>query len=545
MTDGLVLRSGGFEARMDEDGWIVDVEFVGERILDAVYAVPRELDWETPSVTLLERGAEAGGALQARFEAPTRHGGRARWSLSMRPSRGGLRIDFTGTCDRSVDLARFGPVLLHAGSLQGVEAVSDGTPERTVWPRAIMPHPVFSGNRRLELRLANGALGIHFDTPQETEDHRNWSDPGWKTYSPPLAQGPVQVEQGRPLRHSITLVAESSPVHGQGGRVPTGSLRPGRASLTIGTRTSRPLLGTQVHSCGDDEAEVVARLGLDFVVCRAGLAQAPERFELACGLGERLGIGVEFQVLVPPSASAAAIAAFARAAAAAGSRVRLQPFEERSLVTTRALLDAFGASAGGSALYYAELNRAAGLGPLTTAVFGAASQVHQVGSRWMLRTPPVMAAQVADARRKHPGSRVGVMPVVMTSVPGADPGRPDPRYRSPIAAGWLAGVLAATVGADQVAVLSATGPAGLAVAGSPTPAGALLARQLSRTATIISTSVGGEILALATQDTGGTMLTVANTTAQPVQVGIQDARNRFPASIELGPWQVESISGGS
>ena len=545
MTGGLVLRSGGFTARMDEEGWIVDVEFAGEPVLDAVYAVPRELDWHTPSVTLLERRAEADGVLRARFEARTRHGGCARWSLVVRPVDNGFAIDFDGSCDRSVDLARFGPVLLHAGSLQGVEAVSDGTPDRAVWPRAIMPYPIFSGNRSLGLRLANGALSMHFDTPQETEDHRNWSDPGWKTYSPPLAHGPVHVVAGVPLRYSITLTGDGSPTSREPGCTPADPRRQGRASLVIGTRARRPLLGTQVQFCGNEEAEVVARHGLDFVTCRAGLAQARERLELACELGERLGIGVEFQVLVPSNASRATIAALARAAADAGPRVGLQPFDEHCLVTTPALLDAFGTSTGGSALYYAELNRATGLQRMTAAVFGVASQVHQTGSRWMLRTPPVMAAQVADARRKHPGSRIGVMPVVMTSVPGAQPGQPDPRYDSPIAAAWLAGVLTATAGADQVAVLSATGPTGLAVGGTPTPAGALLARQLSRTATILSTRVEGDILALATQDARGTMLTVANAGGQPIQVSIRDALNRFPASIELGPWHVESISGDS
>ncbi|MDR1428457.1 MAG: hypothetical protein LBJ08_11990 [Bifidobacteriaceae bacterium] len=542
MTAEPVVNSGDFTARMDADGWICDIAFSGIQILDAIYAVPRELDWETPPTTATIGELSGGNALTARFEAQT-PGARVRWTVAIRTIGDGLEIRFEATCDSPVDLKRFGLVLLHTETTKIAGISSDTRPIPAIWPARIAPGPLFSQARELNLHTAQGIVHIGFDSPTETEDHRNWSDPGWKTYFPPLCEGNVHLDPHDPIEYTITLKG-----HRASGPSPhLTHPRPGHraeASVAVGGGfLNRPKLGTQVFSFSNEEGDVVAGYGLDFVLVRTHIATAIGQLELAYAFGERYRARVDFQVLVPPNASSADVMAVARVAADASDRVTVQPFGQQELATTRALMGVFGDSAGGSALYYAELNRAPHLDQLGTVVFGAASQVHQGGTAWMLRTPPVMDRQIEDARRQYPGARIGLMPLVMTSLTRARDGRDaDPRYDTPIAAGWLAGVLYGTAGADEVSVLRATGPAGLETEGSPTPAGALLQSHMRPDARIVPIATEGRVLALATDDGRSRKLTVANADRKPVRVAIREPSGLFPETLELAAWQVETFS---
>jgi hypothetical protein len=157
----------------------------------------------------------------------------------------------------------------------------------------------------------------------ETEDHRNWSDASFKTYSRPLAlPWPYMVPGGTEVRHTVTLSFA--------GRLPSApGSEGGPVRITLGREAgTMPRLGLSVLPEDAELAlsvvDVVKQAGPQHLNCRIDLREASwqEALPRYRELAQRVGAEVVLEVIIPGSESPAA--EIGRAAAAVQA-ARLRP----------------------------------------------------------------------------------------------------------------------------------------------------------------------------------------------------------------------------
>jgi hypothetical protein len=223
---------------------------------------------------------------------------------------------------------RTGFVILHpldgvAGRPMAIEHV-DGTVERTEAPALIDPGQPFLQVRAMTHEPLPGVraiLRMEGDT-WETEDHRNWTDASFKTYSRPLElPWPYTVPGGTEIRHTVTL-SFAGPLP----RAP--AVEGGPVTVTLGREAGpMPRLGLSVLP-EDAElalavADLVRQAGPQHLNCRIDLRAAgwekalPRYLELA----RRVGAEEVLEIIIPGAESPAAeIGRAAAAVEAAGLR---------------------------------------------------------------------------------------------------------------------------------------------------------------------------------------------------------------------------------
>src|SRR5450432_3883516 len=85
----------------------------------------------------------------------------------------------------------------------------DGNQQQLSFPDTISPHQLFRDIALMQWKAAPG-LDVRLDFKGEvfeTEDHRNWTDHSFKTYSTPLDRPhPVFLPQGAVIRQSLTVI---------------------------------------------------------------------------------------------------------------------------------------------------------------------------------------------------------------------------------------------------------------------------------------------------------------------------------------------------
>ena len=189
-------------------------------MLRQVYAAVRDRNWETvPARITGETVENHPHHFRIQFDAEHKGGevdfvwrgtitgeadGTIRWTMSGEPRQSFLRN-------------RIGFCVLHptegcAGHPCTVEH-TDGSREETVFPRAISPHQPFLQVQTLSHEVAPGLLAeVRFSGDVfETEDHRNWTDDSFKTYSTPLALPyPVRVGPGDRVQQSVALTLKKT-----------------------------------------------------------------------------------------------------------------------------------------------------------------------------------------------------------------------------------------------------------------------------------------------------------------------------------------------
>lgn len=209
-----LLKAGALEATFDQGGlrWI---KWNGLEILRAVTFLVRTPGWGTPAprITALEI-TEQTDHFAVRYDA---HYGE--------PEKGVLaRISLEGTADGRLhalaDITaeapfstnRTGLVILHplvgfAGTEVEVEHASSGS-RNPVIPLRISP-----GQPLMDIRAITHSPrgGLHVSTRMEgdifeMEDHRNWSDASFKTYSRPIGLPyPYLLQPGEPARQAVVV----------------------------------------------------------------------------------------------------------------------------------------------------------------------------------------------------------------------------------------------------------------------------------------------------------------------------------------------------
>lgn len=486
-ADQFVLRHGGFEAVFSA-GAVHDVRLDGWSALTSVYVAVRPPDWSTvPGDVEVTSWVRDEGEFELTFVSRHQgHGTPLEWSGTVTGRDGTLRFAMQARALEPVAVNRVGFCLLHPVHVRG-RLLRGTTPEgvvSTTWPDRISPHQVLTGLSAMEypLRPEGGppsdelVLGIDFEGDLfETEDHRNWTDPGWKTYCTPLSLPvPRQLAAGETVTQTITL-----------SRRPRTTRRRVVVDVRDVAAAGRPRLGAARlaaaagpawdHHCLETDA---AGLAASLPAALAGRGGAPLDVWLALDAGE-------------PVAPLAQVLA-AAAAAAPGALGRVAVFDRASFVTPPALatglrdaLRALGCAlpvGGGSCLYFTELNRADLAGAVDAAAldfvaFSLTPQVHHSDPLSVLGTVRAQPECLRVAR-----SIAGALPVVVGPVSwsGRPAVTPDGGPAAGVVTAWTVGTLAAFATAD---VLTIDEVGGLEDTGGPDPAALTPGRLLARAAT--------------------------------------------------------------
>jgi hypothetical protein len=380
------------------------------------------------------------------------------------------------------------------------------------FPVLIGPQQIVDGTYRalfpaydhLEIDLAEGGtLLFAFEGDLwETEDHRNWTDANFKTYSTPIERGyPHEAAAGGRIAQRVTV----EPVG-----VAAQEADPGPVRLTIGAPSGElvPPVGLSVASHGEPltgaEVALLRALGpahlrvdlrLDGDGWRDALARAQEEAtRLACGLELALALRAEHTAQLDEIAAALAAGppVLRVLAVVAGGRTstpeETTPPELVDLARAHLQEAAPGAAfAGGTEIYFTELNRTRPQHARWDAVtYSITPQIHAFTDLDIVENLEAQAETVKSARALAGGKPVVVSPVTIKRrvnfhaaepdpepAPGELPDAVDPRQSSLLGAAWTAGSLAylATAGAASVTYYETTGWRGVVEteAGAPVP----------------------------------------------------------------------------
>ena len=182
----------------------------------------------------------------------------------------------------------------------------DGTVEETAFPGLISPFQPFYDIAAMRHRVSPGVwLTCRFEgaDPWETEDQRNWTDASYKTYYRPLALPfPYTLAAGERLRQVATLTIE-----GGSAAVAAGPGDDGAIEIALGdaTGTQMPEIGLGVANRERDHLDhgldLLKALGPGHLVCECDPRDADAADALAAGRGlaEALDAEVVLEITVP------------------------------------------------------------------------------------------------------------------------------------------------------------------------------------------------------------------------------------------------------
>ena len=493
------LRTGALTAVV-ADGALREVRVAGHLALDAVYAAVRDPDWGTVPGEFEQYDISVSpDAFTVAFTSRHRAAGLDfRWHGRIEGHDGAVRLDFDGVALERFAANRIGFCLLHPIGLAG-QPVLARTPdgERSGhFPEHIAPHQPFTELRGLRYRVAAGTwLDLTLDGELfEMEDHRNWTDAGWKTYGTPLRlPHPRTYRAGDTVRQTvrITADAEGTPV-----AVPDQA-----ADLwceVTGEVTGRlPAIGLGVSGPGvsgpselGPSASGADVSGLARPV-PAGLRPDHLHLDLAAGqdwtmllrraaaevaaLGARLDVAFTAPADTDWPDTAAMLSTY-------GGRVgRVSVFDPATQVTEpgtastlRAALRRAGLAipvGGGSRNAFAELNRARlPAAELDFVTYRIHPQAHHFDDKSIMDTLLAQPHTVRDARRLAAGLPLVVGPITLgrpaettAALPAGHPDQPspDPRQGTDFLAAWTLGSIAALADADALTYFRTTGLHGL------------------------------------------------------------------------------------
>ena len=493
-----------------ETGWLRQVR-IGEReMVRAIYGAVRDRDWTTvpPVLKALSIQRPNSESFQIRLAVECRQDEISYdWQgLIAGDANGEIRFEFEGKAQGDFLRNRIGlcvlfPIAECAGKPCVVEH-SDGTLERSEFPKFISPFQPFQDIRVIRQRVIEGAtLEVHFAGEIfEMEDQRNWTDASFKIYGTPLArQFPVPVKKGETVRQVVTLKLIQEGVAEPKKSVSCESCLVTRDIATIDVNfehlRAKPLLGLGLADhCEPLNSTAVSRLRalqLDHlrVDCRLWEQDWPKRLEKAVEQAEALGAGLHVALHLMRN-DEAELRRIGRIIAALRAPVRLWLVFDRTGNSTspacvnlaRDILVPFGPDArfaAGTDNYFAELNRqrppvdadwlaCCSINPQVHAsddlslIENLAAQTDVVSSARAFSAQPLVISPITLLPRRNPNSTEAVLSR------HASPA--DPRQPSLFAAGWTLGSLAALSAMHSVFSLTyyeTIGPRGVVATGAP------------------------------------------------------------------------------
>jgi D-apionolactonase len=588
------LVAGPFAALLDA-GQLRTIRWRGVEIIRAVSFLVRTPGWGTPTPAISNLRVEAETQRFAvSYEALYENAGQrleARLSF-VAVAEGRLEAEATLLPLTDFTTNRSGFVVLHplegfAGTTVRVEHASGESVDQEI-PLAVSPgQPMFDIRAIAHRPAANLVVETRFDGDVfEMEDHRNWSDASFKTYSRPIGLPyPYQLAAGQETRQTVSIVIrEEGPV----------AAKPIATDEAVGV------------AIGDRSGALLPQLliGLDAKTAAAGLEYAKSfaalspfaflyRHDPSGGDGDEavaaLGalsratgkpVAVEL-ILLGDDDAEAEVARFAAqlakeslwlesaAAFPASDRVSFQPGEARPKTPSEAAIAAAlrrafpgVAIVGGTPAFFTELNRKRPPAGLFDVIAHATTPtVHAADDRSAIETLESLPHIVRSAKQLagDAGYRIGPIGVgarLNPYGPGPTPNPAqvrvgladaDPRQRGLLGAAWHLGYAAriAPYGVSALALGAPVGPFGLLSTPQSYPRAfwdelsvgaafplfhvtADLAEAGGRPH-VSTTTADARVAALAFDGPGGRVLLLANLSSAPLALkfeGLGEARAR-------------------
>lgn len=209
-----LLRAGKLEATFDA-GALRWIRWNGVEVLRGLTFLVRTPGWGTPAPAMagLEVREEATG-FSVSYEAHFGVAGKGlRVAIGLRGEASGrLRAEAKIHAEAPFDTNRTGFVILHPlDGFAGTEVTIDHAsqpPRDFVIPARISPgQPVMDIRAITHRPVAGLTVETRFEGDVfEMEDHRNWSDASFKTYSRPIGLPyPYRLEPGQPVTQAVTV----------------------------------------------------------------------------------------------------------------------------------------------------------------------------------------------------------------------------------------------------------------------------------------------------------------------------------------------------
>jgi hypothetical protein len=578
------LRAGPLTAQLDG----IDLRYVrvgATELMRRIYVAVRDQDWDTVPGTVSGLTLDESGD-GFRIEFDVRHARREidfRWHGTITGSPSGrVEYVFDGRAERDLLYNRIGICVHHPWRETAGAAYTAHTPAGEItgsFPALIgqqmvvdgVYHALFPAFDRIEVALGDdSSLLLEFEGDLwETEDHRNWTDANFKTYSTPISLGfPHRLEAGQALRQRVVLTPLGVTAKAGAGD---------RVRVTVGgeTGTRVPPIGLGAdrdeHTLDEREAGLLAALHpghlrtevrLDRDDWRSTLATAQDAARrVGCALELALMLRAEHEAVLPEVAAALAAGPTVDRVLVTLAGCRTATPDE---TTPASLVDlvhaALGASLpaasfiGGTEMYFTEINRTRPDPASWDGVcYSISPQVHAFTDLDVVENLDAQAETIRSALVLAAGKPVVVSPITLRrrvnfhaaenpppTPPGELPDCVDVRQSSLLGAAWTAGSLkyVCEAGADAVTYYETTGWCGVLERreGTPLPAKFVSApgqvfplyypladvagwRGADVLACESSDGLAAVALAVRTED-GATRLLVANLTPVPCEVTI-------------------------
>ncbi len=491
-----VVRAGPIQALL-ENGELRHVTLNGHEAVLRLYAAVRDRLWGTTPAVITDLSINYGvDSFDVRFRAVHDDGdvGFA-WDGRIAGSPDGIvTCEMNGEVLRDFLRGRIGFCVLHRMALAG-QAVEvehpGGVIERGHFPARIAPHQPFTDMVGLSHPVGSAKVAFRFSGDLfEMEDHRNWTDASFKTYSTPLRLPvPVKVIKGQRISQSVTFqIVEPPQEQGNDTNAPC-TIQVNRSSTLVLDDTDTngvaprtlPKVGfAMAEQTGDlterelDLLQVLrpAHLSVALAVhsddweseLRKGVRQAAA---LGCALELRVicgdeGEGLEhlFEMLSRQDVTIDRLMLFPVSGWATTVRVVRQAW---ALAETAGMAITIG---DGSRAFFAEFNRAAlPLELLDEVGYAISPQVHAFDNASLVENLEAQASTVASARAIIGSLPLAIGPVTLRPqvnpaalepepAPAGDrlPSSVDPRQLSLLGASWTIGSLRSLSGAGVSSV---------------------------------------------------------------------------------------------
>lgn len=303
-----LLTAGPITATL-EDGQLRWIRIGEAEAIRAIAFLVRDSNWSTPTPEISELTVDENRrGFKVAFKALWRTAGgdfTARLTYTA-TSAGKLHCTAVGSPDSDFQTCRTGFVILHplkgfVGKPVTVEHV-DGSIEKAVVPEAIVPDQPFLLVRAMTHSPMPGVkaeIRMKGDS-WETEDHRNWTDASFKTYSRPLTLPyPYTIAKGEEVRQSVTLTFT--------GKLPKApAAAPGPVTVKLGEASGKmPAVGVSVlpedAKAAIRVAPLVKAAGVQHINCRIDLRARNWAKPLAdyATLAKETGAEVVLEIIIP------------------------------------------------------------------------------------------------------------------------------------------------------------------------------------------------------------------------------------------------------
>ncbi|MDR3738992.1 MAG: hypothetical protein P4L40_08220 [Terracidiphilus sp.] len=554
MGEAHTLRAGPLEAAFT-DGELRHVRVGGVEVLQRIYVAVRDHNWGTTPGRVENISLHVGsGEFRIGFDSIHQRGGvDFRWRGTIIGTQsGGISFSMDGKAYSTFLRNRIGFCVHHplrecAGKPCVVET-ADGAHERAQFPEFVSPHQPFLNVCAITHEVAPGLraeVRFHGDV-FETEDHRNWTDTNFKTYSTPLRLPlPVEVPAGTEISQRIEITLQGA----QGTPEPSRH-RAVRLRVTNACGARLPRIGLGMASDGrplsERELQALRRLKLNHL--RVDLPSRGDwRAMLELAAVEASAIGSRLEVALTLPGGTGALRNWAPAVD------RWLVYQENEKATGAAAACEVRAAVGpeafiavGTDAYFAELNRNRPEGDgWDAACFSVNPQVHAFDDESVMANAAGQFDAVRSALRFLAGRPVVVSPVTLRprfnpdATGSVEPPEPDPRQKQPFCAAWtLASLKAlARAGASSVTYFETRGPGGVLNGDELYPVFRVLeAAGEYAGASVIACECSDEsrVAALAVESGRRHRILIANLTGEPCEVAIEG----HSETLNLGPYAV-------